>query len=392
MAIYLDNNATTQPSPEVCDAISRSLLGDFGNPASPHTAGRRAAAAVEQAREAVASLVGARSGALIFTSGGTESNSTAIAAAMALRPERRKVLVSAVEHASVLESVEAWADRARVVVTVGVDGSGRVLAEELEAALDEDTALVCLMGANNETGVFFDPSEWSEKIHASGALLHVDATQVAGKVPMRVEDWGADFASLSAHKLHGPKGIGALYVADKRHALPTIRGGGQEDGWRSGTPNVPGIVGFGVAGAQALAEWGGIERVAALRDRLESGLRERLDGVGIQGEGAPRLWNTASIRFEGVEAEPLLALLDIEGIYASTGSACAAGAAEPSHVLRAMGLDRRAAREVVRFSLSRYTQAGEIETVIDRVALLVAELRGIARAGSIPAGAEGLRA
>ena len=392
MAIYLDNNSTTQPSKEVCEAVSRCLQEDFGNPSSSYRLGRRAAGAMEQARERVAELVGADPGALVFTSGGTESNCTALAAALALRPGRRKILVSAVEHASVLEAAAAWSERGWAVVPVGVDGSGRILEEELERALDEETALVCLMAANNETGVLFDVSAWSDSIHAVGALLHVDATQAAGKVPVRVGEWGADFASFSAHKLHGPKGVGCIYLFDEKRVMPLLQGGGQERGWRSGTPNVPGIVGFGVAAVQAMEALGAMARVQALRDRMEAGLREKTEALHVLGANEARLPNTASIRFEGVEAETLLALLDMEGIYASTGSACAAGAAEPSHVLSAMALDRRACREVLRFSLSRGTQAEEVETVIDRVAALVAHLRGNARAGGVPAGADGLQA
>ncbi len=384
MAIYLDNNATTKPSPEVCEAMLQALRSHFGNPSSSYALGRRAAGAMEQARDQVASLVGATAGSLVFTSGGTESNSTALSAGLALRPERRKILVSAVEHASVLDAAEAWAERGWVVVPVGVDGAGRLRTEALEEALDEETALVCIMAANNETGVRLDPGDWAERVHAAGALLHVDATQMAGKVPMHVREWGVDFAAFSAHKLHGPKGIGSLYIANNKVITPMIRGGGQEGGWRSGTPNVPGILGFGVAAAQAEAALGAMEQVAAMRDQLEAGLHEKLAGVTVQGGDAPRLPNTSSLRFEGVEAETLLALMDLEGLYASTGSACAAGAAEPSHVLRAMGLDRRAAREVVRFSLSRYTRREEIETVIDRVASLVASLRGRSKAGMSP--------
>lgn len=380
MAIYLDNNSTTHLPPQVQEAMSAALDRNFGNPSSHHLPGRRAAAAVEEARDAVRELLGAPAGALVFTSGGTESNHAAFAAARALRPGRRRLVISAVEHASVRETARALERQGMEVVLVGVDRAGRLCRNELERAIDEQTALVSVMAANNETGVRMDPADAARLAHARGALAHTDATQAAGKVPINIGGWGVDFASFSAHKLHGPKGVGALAVAPGLACAPWLVGGGQEGGWRSGTENVPGIVGFGAAARLAGAALPEADRVAALRDRFEADLRARVGGLHVQGAAAERLPNTSNVRIEGVEAEALLALLDAEGIYASTGSACAAGAAEPSHVLEAMGLDAAARREVVRFSLSRYTTASELDHVVSAVAALAVRLRALPQA------------
>jgi cysteine desulfurase len=321
----------------------------------------------------------------VFTSGGTESINTAIHAAVALQPERRTIVTSTVEHSAVLSPIAELEKQGWKVVRIGVDADGRLDRAALERALQADAArkcaLVAIMLANNETGVISDLAGVGALCRASGALLHVDAVQAAGKIPIDVERLGADMVSISAHKIHGPKGAGALWVRGGLECPPLLRGGSQEKAVRPGTENVPAIVGFGRAAelARAFAEDETARtRVAGLRDRLERGIVEQVAGARANGARAPRVSNTTNISFEGLEADGLLALLSSQDLFASAGSACHAKARKPSHVLLAMGLDADLAASCIRFSLARHTTLAEVEQAIAIVVESAAALRALA--------------
>lgn len=374
-SIYLDHNATTPLAPEALEAMLPWFRERAGNPSSAHHQGLLAAGALEAARTQVAALLGAEAPELVFTSGGTEALNHAWRGLLEAFPGKRHVVTTAVEHAAVL-ALAAWARRQGVAVdVVGVDAEGRVDLAALEAALRPDTAFVSLMAANNETGVLQPVGEAGRLAHAAGALLVVDAVQAAGRVPVHPGVWAADLVALSAHKLHGPKGVGALWVRRGLRLPPFVLGGGQEGGRRGGTENLPGIVGFGVAARLALEGLEAMEAVRRLRDRLEAALR-LLSGCVIHGAGAPRLPNTLSCSFAGVEGEALLLALDAEGVCASTGSACAGGRPGPSHVLTAMGVDPERAKGHLRLSLGRGTTEAECARVAECLPRLVAALRG----------------
>lgn len=373
--IYMDNNATTCVDPEVVDAMRPYFGEHYANPSSPYGPGRRVARAIWEARESVAGLVGADPGQVIFTSGGTEANNLALHAALAGRPDRDRVLVSAVEHASVLTTAQRLAARTgRELVTIPVDKDGALDMNRFCDALDGRVALVSLMLANNETGVLFPLQEASVRAREVGARVHCDAVQAAGKLPLDQGDIGVDLLTISSHKLHGPKGIGALSAAPDLVVEPLILGGGQEGGRRGGTENVAAMVGFGAAAMRVdLDDLGG--RVRGLRDRLEAGLLNALPDCRVSGGGATRLPQTSNLVFAGIEAEALIALLDLEGICCSTGSACAAGSPEPSHVLAAMGLDPASMGASVRFGLSRFSTDADVDAVLDAVVRHVSRLR-----------------
>lgn len=375
MLIYLDNNATTRPAPEVVTAMMRYLEQEYANPSSPYTFARRSALATVEARREVASLIGVDAKHLMFTSGGTESNNTAIHAARTLFPDRRTLAVSAVEHPSVLAPAEALTQHGMKLVHIGVTKDGQLDEEAFEAALTPDTFLVSVMAANNETGILFPIKDLAQRAHDKNILFHCDAIQALGKIPLNLADTAVDFASFSAHKLHGPKGSGALYIHPRLSMDAYIKGGGQENGRRAGTENVTAIAGFGVAATSARAALPTYEAtVKPLRDQFERAVKERIGGVHIAGEGVDRLPNTSLLLLEDIESEPLLALLDMEDICCSSGSACQAGASEPSHVLKAMGWSEKKFG-ALRFSLSRYTTEAEMNTVTDKLDDLVARLR-----------------
>ncbi len=383
MAEYLDLdlNATTPVLPEVLAAMLPWLGARSGNPSSSHPAGEAARDQVESARADVARLVGARAKEITFTSGGTEATNTAIRAALAALPARRVVVTSAVEHAATLEPLAELETSGVRVVRVGVDGEGRLDREALFAAIDgtidQTVALVTLQSANNETGALADLAGVADACRAVGAIFHVDAVQSLGKVPLDLRALGADFASLSAHKVHGPKGVGALFARDARAFEPLLRGGPQEGRRRAGTENVPGIAGFGRAAEsarEALAH-GDLERVRELRDRFEAALAEHVPEVVVHARGGPRLPNTANVAFPGLDAEEILGALGAEGLCASAGSACQAAARKPSHVLVAMGLPEAQIRGALRFSLGRTTTADEVERAIAIVAATTSALR-----------------
>lgn len=362
IVIYLDNNATTQIAPEVLEAMLPWLRENFGNAASPYRLGRRSQEAIETAREQLAELLGVRGGReIVFTSGATEANFTAIHSAIRLQPEKRRIVTSAVEHNSVLEPLRDLEKRGYEVIYLPVDSQGRLDAEEFAAALTEETALATLMWANNETGVIFPIPELAAIARQKRVPFHTDATQAVGKIPVRPYEAGVGMLSLSAHKFHGPKGIGALWVSPRTRFSPLFPGS-QEEGRRAGTSNVPGIVGLGAAAARAAH---GLEERAALlalrRDELERRLRAGIPGLGVNGEQAPRLPQTSNLSFPGIEAEALLLLLDQADVCVSTGSACTTGSLAPSHVLTAMGQSALQCRTAARISISSSTTVEELE-------------------------------
>ena len=371
--IYLDHNATTPVRPEVREAMWPYLGEEFGNPSSRHGPGRRAREAVEGARGQVAELLACDPAEIHFTSGGTEADNWALRGAAA--PSEGSVVVSSVEHHAVLHAAEELGRAGREVVLLPVDGAGRVDPERvLEAA--EGAAVVSLLLANNETGTIQPAAGIGAVLRQRGVAFHVDAVQAFGKIPTRVDDLQADLVSLSAHKINGPKGVGALYVRRGTPLDPWQVGGGHEHGLRAGTENVAAIVGFGTAAAIRRAEMADQEpRNGRLRDRLESALQERIGDVVVHGHRAHRLSNTLNLSFRGVEAEAVLVGLDLEGICASSGSACTEGAAEPSHVLLAMGIEPRLAAGALRFSLGWGNDEAEIDRVVEVLPAIVARLR-----------------
>ena len=379
-SVYLDNNATTRVAPEVLDAMMPYLTLLYGNPSSMHSFGGRMGHDVDQARAQIAQLIGADPDSVYFTAGGSESDNLAIRGALeALDGERRHLVTTTVEHPAVRKLMHYLRDRHGYRLTeIGVNGDGALDLEALQQALDEgDVALVSVMWANNETGVIFPIARIATMVKAAGALLHVDAVQSVGKVPIDLSRVPIDLLAISGHKIHGPKGIGALFVREGVKLAPLIHGGSQEGGLRAGTSNVPGIIGLGAAAElarQQLAS-GEVEQMAALRDRLERGIREL--GVPVRINGRDRLPSTLSVSFEYIEGESVLLLLDDEGIAASSGSACASGSLDPSHVIQAMGIPFTAAHGTIRFSLSRYTTADEIEYTLQRLGPIVTRLREI---------------
>ena len=365
--IYLDHNATTPLDPRVLEAMRPWLEGRFGNASSLHWFGPRARAGVEDARMQVAALLRASPAEIVFTSGGTEADNLALrgVAAAAAAP-RRKILVSAVEHPAVLNVAKALAAQGFVTETVRVTAEGRLDEGDLRERLDDTTALVSVMLANNETGVLQPVAEAAALARARGALVHCDAVQGVGKVEVDVSALGCDLLSLSGHKIYGPQGVGALYVRRGTSMQALLRGGAQERNRRAGTENVAGVVGLGAAAELAAALLHGERaRLAALRDRLEARLLAIPD-ARVNG-GGPRLPNTTNVSFGTTDAVPLLMALDLAGVAVSTGAACAAGAAEPSHVLLAMGLARDVVQASLRFSLGRQTTADEIDRAADAV-------------------------
>lgn len=368
--IYMDNNATTAVAPECIGPITKCLAAGYGNPSSQHQLGVEAKELVMEARRQVAGLLGASPPEIVFTGCATEANHMAIRGALAARPERRHIVTSRVEHPSTLQLLDSLESQGVVVTRLPVDRSGRLDLLALQDSVTEDTALVSLMWANNETGVLFPIAEAAAIATAKGALFHTDAVQAVGKAAVKPGAAGVDLASLSGHKIHGPKGVGALYVR-KGLDLPPQFFGHQERGRRGGTENVPAIVGFGVAAGLAARAEPGLASLAALRDSLEKGILERFPFAEVNGGGASRVANTTNIRFGSLMAEALLDRLDKAGICASSGAACTAGGTEPSHVLMAMGLDRVGALASIRFSLSRYTTQTEVDRVLQVLGKIV---------------------
>ena len=375
--IYLDNNATTRLLPEVLAAMMPYFGELYGNPSSIHLFAEQSREALRQSRVAVGRLIGSRPEEIVFTSGATEACNLAIFGAAAARPERRHIVVSAVEHHAVLHPIERLRAQGYEVTVLPVSSSGGLTAGEVAAALRDDTLLVATMLANNETGVIFPIAEIAAAAKARGALLLCDATQAVGKIPVHARRLGVDYLALSAHKFHGPKGVGALAVRRGAPIVAQLVGGGQQWDIRSGTENVPGIVGLGMASylARRRLEEGAYEAVAALRDRLEQAILANIDRVVVNGGGQPRLPTTLNVSFEDSSGEAMLQLLDEVEIAASSSSACQSNVKEPSHVLTALGLSERYLHGSVRFGLSLLTTDAEVDELLARLPRIVARGR-----------------
>jgi cysteine desulfurase len=374
--IYLDNNATTQLDPSVIEEMLPFLKEHYGNPSSGYAFAARARKALDFARERLTALLGCEPSEIVFTSGGTESNNAVISSALQSDPRGKHVVTSAVEHSAVLGPCQDLTKRGCEVTFVGVDRDGNVDLAELEAAIRPETALVSMMWANNETGVLFPVDQIAEICRAKGVLFHTDAVQAVGKIPIRLRDTVINFLSLSAHKFHGPKGVGALYVNRRTRFQPLIVGGGQENGRRGGTENVGSIAGLGKA-AERAAEYLPQEQtqVRAMRDRFEKAILQSVNGALVNGARAARLPNTTSFLFEGIESPAALLLLDRDHICCSAGSACRTGSQEASHVLRAMNSSSDGARRSLRFSLGRFNSESQIDRAIEIVPKVVEKLR-----------------
>ncbi|MEM9762286.1 MAG: cysteine desulfurase NifS [Pseudomonadota bacterium] len=376
--VYLDNNATTRCFPEVVEAMLPYFSEQFGNASSIHAFGAEVGGALRQARKELQALLGAEyDHEIIFTAGGTESDNTAIRSALQVMKPRNEVITSAVEHPAILSLCD-WLEKHEGVTVhrIPVDGQGRLDIEAYRAALSDRVAIVSFMWANNETGTIFPVDGLAEMAHEHGALFHTDAVQAVGKVPMDLKSTEIDMLSLSGHKFHGPKGIGALYLKKGTRFRSLIRGGHQERGRRAGTENAPAIIGLGKAAEltrATLAEDGA--RMAALRDRLEKGLVQRIGHCFVTGDPYDRLPNTATVAFEYIEGEAILLKLNQAGIAASSGSACTSGSLEPSHVLRAMDIPFTAAHGAIRFSLSRETSGEEVDRVLEVMPAIIEGLR-----------------
>lgn len=377
MVIYLDNNATTRIDPTVLEAMLPYLSDLYGNPSSMHSFGGQVGAAVQDARAQVAALLGAEDTEIVFNSCGSEGNNTAIHAALAAQPEKRHIVTTAVEHPAILNVCKHLEKRGYTVTYLSVDRCGQLDLMELEAAMTGGTALVTTMYANNETGVIFPVEQIGAIAKAYGATFHVDAVQAVGKVPINLSQSTIDLLTLSGHKLHAPKGIGALYVRRGFRFRPFLLGGHQERGRRAGTQNVPGIVALGKAAELAQTDLLNAPKEAWLRDCLEQELLAIIPDCDVNGGGSPRLPNTTNIGFKYIEGEAILYMLNREGICASSGSACTSGSLDPSHVLMAMGLPYTILHGSIRFSLSRFTTEAEIQHVLSVMPGIVERLRAL---------------
>ncbi|MEW6515430.1 MAG: cysteine desulfurase NifS [candidate division FCPU426 bacterium] len=373
--IYLDNNATTAVAPEVREAMLPYWGEKYGNPSSMHTFGGRLARDVAKARSQAAALFNARDTEVIFTSCGTESDNAAIRGVLEALPDRRHIVTTRVEHPAVLNLCKHLENRGYRVTYLPVDAKGRLDLEALKLALTPDTALVSIMYANNETGTVFPLAKIAELVKERGLILHTDAVQAAGKLSLDMEAIPADLVSISGHKLHAPKGVGALYVRRGTRFVPYLIGGHQENGRRGGTENMAGIVGLGLAAELARLHPEEAAQQAKLRDRLEQGILRAVPYTRVNGDPEHRLPNTTNISFEYIEGEAILLKLDEAGICASSGSACTSGSLEPSPVLRAMGVPFTAIHGSIRFSLSRYTTEAEIDRVLSVLPPVIAGLR-----------------
>ena len=376
--IYFDYNASAPVAPECIDAASEYLDRGYGNPSSKHGAGELAKRALQEARTQVAGLLNAQAAEIVFTAGGTEGNHAAVLGALARAPEKNHIVTSRVEHPSLLLLFEHLETHGVRVTYLEVDAAGRLDPQQIDAAIEKDTALVSLMWANNETGVVFPVAEAARRARLKGVLFHSDAVQAAGKLAIDVTSMPVDLLTLSGHKLYAPAGIGVLYMR-KGLKLPPLLFGHQERGRRGGTENASGIVALGIA---ALLAGDGLHaempRVSALRRRLEQGVLERFPFASINGADAERIANTSNIRFGDLNGEAIVQKLDQAGVCVSQGAACSAGGTEPSHVLTAMGLTPEAAQASIRFSLGRYNTVEEVDRVLEILSSIVAS--GVANA------------
>ncbi|PPQ35487.1 cysteine desulfurase NifS [Rhodopila globiformis] len=378
--VYLDNNATTRVDPRVVSAMTPFFTEQFGNASSMHAFGSEVGAALKRARQQLQTLLGAEfDHEIVYTGSGTEADNTVLLSALETQPGRDEIVTSTVEHPAVLALCQ-WLQKNRGIKVhyTPVDSRGRLDIEAYRKALGPKTAIASIMWANNETGTIFPVEQLADLAHDAGALFHTDAVQAVGKVPMDLKTSEIDMLSLSGHKLHAPKGIGALYVRRGVRLRPLLRGGHQERGRRASTENVPGIVGLGVAAELALEHMHEEQtRVAALRDRLEKGLLQRIGNAFVTGDAENRLPNTSNIAFEFIEGEGILLLLNKEGIACSSGSACTSGSLEPSHVLRAMKVPYTAAHGAIRFSLSRDNADEDVDQVLAVMPEIVEKLRSL---------------
>jgi cysteine desulfurase len=377
--IYMDNNATTKVAPEVLEAMLPYFSEYYGNPSSMHSFGGDVAAKIREARENVATLIGAAPDEIVFTSCGTESDSTAIRAAIESYPDKRHIVTTRVEHPAIKNLYENLSKNGYRVTFVPVDNHGRLDLDYLYQNLSDDTAIVSVMWANNETGVIFPIEEISQEIKSRDIVFHTDAVQAIGKIPIDVNNTGVDMLSLSGHKFHAPKGIGALYIRKGTKFAPFMVGGHQEKGRRGGTENTAAIIGLGKAAklAEKHLDENGYERIKGLRDKLENNLLENVQNTIVNGDRDSRLPNTTSIAFEYVEGEAILLMMNEHGICASSGSACTSGSLEPSHVLRAMGVPFTAAHGSIRFSLSRYNTEEEVHFIVEKLPPIIENLRAL---------------
>jgi len=379
--IYLDNNSSTRIDPEVLEEMMPFLTERYGNPSSAHRFGAQVKDATKLSHERVAALLGCQPNEVVFTSGGTESDNAALHSALQMTPNRRHIVTTSVEHNAVLNYCQTAAQRGCELTIVEVDGEGHIDVAEIERAIRPDTAVVSVMWANNETGVIFPLEEIAAICRAKGVVFHTDAVQAVGKMRIDLSRQSFQFLSLSGHKLHASKGVGALFVSRNSKFHPMIVGGPQEGGRRAGTDNVASIVGLGKAAELAVAT---LEeentRVRALRDRFEFTILAQLEDVVVNGDPAARLPNTSNLAFLGVDAQAILIKLDQEMVCCSLGSSCTTGAVEPSHVLRAMHLTNERARSSLRFSFGRYNTEAELDRVLEIIPRLIRKLRQLAPA------------
>ena len=375
--IYVDNNATTRVAPEVVDAMVPYFSELYGNPSSMHSFGGNVAAEITEARENVAALIDAHPDEIVFTSCGTESDSTAIRAALESNPDKKHIVATRVEHPAIKSLYEGLSKKGYRVTFVPVDNQGRLDLDYLYGNLEDDTAIVSVMWANNETGVIFPIDDISREVKSRGIVFHTDAVQAVGKLHIDVGKTAVDMLSISGHKFHAPKGIGALYIRKGTKYAPFMIGGHQEKGRRGGTENTASIIGLGKAAelAKKHFEENGYERIKGWRDKLETTLLETVPNTMINGDPENRLPNTTSIAFEYVEGEAILLMMNEHGICASSGSACTSGSLEPSHVLRAMGVPFTAAHGSIRFSLSRYNTEDEMDFIAEKLPPIIETLR-----------------
>jgi cysteine desulfurase len=374
--VYFDNNATTKVADEVLEEIKPYFCELYGNPSSMHTFGGQVGIKIREAREKVAALLGCDPSEIIFTGCGTESDNTAIKGTLAAYPEKRKVITTRIEHPAVLSVCRDLENHGYTIVEIPVDRFGRLDIEQLETQLDDETALVTVMFANNEMGTIFPVEKIAEMVTGKGIVFHTDAVQAVGKLPINLLRSNIDLLSISGHKLHAPKGVGVLYVRKGTRLTPFMLGGHQESGRRAGTENVPGIIGLGRACELAMQNFDQEnKRVKYLRDKLEKAILQKCPDCMVNGDPENRLPNTSNISFEFIEGEAILLMLDKFGICASSGSACTSGSLEPSHVLRAMGVPFTAAHGSIRFSLSRYNTEDEVGYTIEKIPPIVARLR-----------------
>jgi cysteine desulfurase len=376
--VYLDNNATTQLDPAVIEEMLPFLTQFYGNPSSGYSFGRQVREAIELARERVAGLLGCEPGEIVFTSCGTESNNAAVNSALRLDPNRQHVVTTAVEHSATRRHCETVAKSGGAVTVVGVDGDGNLDLEELERAITPQTAIVTAMWANNETGVLFPVEKIAEIARRKRVLFHTDAIQTVGKIPIRLADTTINSLALSAHKLHGPKGVGALYVSKRCAFKPSMIGGSQEKNRRAGTENVASIVALGKAAecaAATLTEEN--TRVRAMRDRFEAALLERIPDTSVNGDRTVRLPNTTNLSFAGIESDAALMMFDRHQLCCSAGSACRTGSIESSHVLSAMKVPPERARASMRFSFGRFNTDADVESALEIIPAVISKLRAL---------------